>query len=534
VTDLEGDRPDLPILPYERRPAHVREWDPRTIEVAATIAAMVRRRRPGLVVEHIGSTAVPGLPGKGIVDLSLEVEAEQIPGVVQDLLGLGFGPQPGPDPWPPTRPMLVGAVQLDGDEFRLHVHVQPIGGDMPRDLAFRDALRRDPELTRQYADLKTQITGGSGVDALRYTHSKTTWILGVYKALGFRVPAIRPPATIGILGGGRLSRMIGLAARELGYRVAVLDRDPACPASDVADRLEIGRPDDLDAARRLAAGCAVITSALDAAPLDVIRALDDPRLAIRPGPYALRLSQDREAQLPFLEANGARLGSPPNDLVGVGQGSESGNTIGAAGAGAELSITVARGVDGVVHGYPVSRIRSAGGAIVEASTPAGIPPEAAASALLVATNLATGMGLVGLLSVRFSLPPDGAIVVDRLVPRPDESGLWTTDAAVTSLFEQGVRAICGLPLGSGDLTAPAAATVVLPVTGAQPDGDVRGVEVALEAPEVHVHLADARFSGRGWTAGHVTATGPTPEAALETARAAAARIRWAGAREADR
>ena len=106
VTDPAGDRPDLPILPYERRVAHVSAWDPRTVDVAATISSMVRRRRPDLAVEHIGSTAVPGLPGKGIVDLSVEVEPAEIPGIVEMLHGLGFQPQPGPDPWPASRPML--------------------------------------------------------------------------------------------------------------------------------------------------------------------------------------------------------------------------------------------------------------------------------------------------------------------------------------------------------------------------------------------------------------------------------------------
>ncbi|MEO8208623.1 MAG: GrpB family protein, partial [Chloroflexota bacterium] len=163
--------PDLPILTYERRVAHVSPWDPRTVEVADRIAAMVRAHRPDLVAEHIGSTAVRGLPGKGIVDLTVEVEPAQIPATVEMLYGMGFQPQPGPDPWPPTRPMLVGAVEMDGDEFRIHFHVQPTGGDTRRDTAFRDALRNDPELLRQYADLKTAITGGSVVDGLRYTHS---------------------------------------------------------------------------------------------------------------------------------------------------------------------------------------------------------------------------------------------------------------------------------------------------------------------------------------------------------------------------
>ncbi|HSO30301.1 MAG TPA: GrpB family protein, partial [Candidatus Sulfomarinibacteraceae bacterium] len=401
MTDSGGDRPDLPILPYERRVAHVRVWDPRAADVAATIAAMVRRRRPELAVEHIGSTAVPGLPGKGIVDLAIEAAPGEIPGIVEFLYGLGFGPQPGPDPWPPTRPMLVGAVLLDGEEFRIHLHVQPTGGDFRRDIAFRDALRADPELKRQYTELKTGITGGSTVDAFRYTHSKTTWILGVYKALGFRIPAILPPATIGILGGGQLGRMLGLAARELGYRVAVLDPDPHCPAAGIADRVEVGTYDDIGAARRLAAGCSVVTYELEHVSLDLVKALDDGSVAIRPGPYALKLTQDRLEERRFVERNGAAVApwrevrtaadlragiedlELPVRLKAAMGGYDGRSQVRVASAAdldaadalvarevaagrpmllerelafaAELSVIVARGVDGVSHGYPVVR-----------------------------------------------------------------------------------------------------------------------------------------------------------------------------------
>jgi len=188
-----------PIGPYERLSAEVHEWDPGTVEVAARVGELVRERRPDLEVEHIGSTAVPGLPGKGIVDLSIETTPEDIPGVVATLYDLGFGPQPGPDPWPPTRPMPVGSLELGGKLYRIHLHVQPKGGDYPRDIAFRDALRNDPELRREYEGLKRGITSGGAVEGLRYTHSKTRWILSVYRKLGFAPPPIAPPATWAVL-----------------------------------------------------------------------------------------------------------------------------------------------------------------------------------------------------------------------------------------------------------------------------------------------------------------------------------------------
>ncbi len=573
VTDPAGDRPDLPILPYERRVAHVSAWNPRTVEVAAAISSMVRRRRPDLAVEHIGSTAVPGLPGKGIVDLSTEVGPDEIPAIVEMLYGLGFQPQPGPDPWPASRPMLVGAVTFGGDEFRIHFHVQPSGGDFGRDIAFRDALRNDPELTRQYTELKTAITGGSAIDGFRYTHSKTTWILGIYKALGFRVPAILPPATIGILGGGQLGRMLALAARELGYRIAILDPDPHCPASAVADRLEGGPYNDIEAGRRLAAGCAVVTYELEHVSLDLVKALDDGTIPIRPGPYALKLTQDRLAERRFLESNGAavapwreirssddlragvtELGMPLRLKASIG-GYDGRSQLRIADAGdlpaaeamvaqelasgrpvllerelafeAELSVIVARGVDGVSCGFPVARNVHDRGILVESSAPAMIPAEVADSAISLATDLATGMGMVGLLTAELFLMPDGSLVVNELAPRVHNSGHWTMEAAATSQFEQHVRAICGLALGSTDLHAGGAATVNLLGTGPDREARILGVEAALELADVHVHVYDKRRVFERRKMGHVTAIADGPGAALAAAREAVGRIGWA-------
>jgi GrpB-like predicted nucleotidyltransferase (UPF0157 family) len=292
-----------PIGPYERLSAEVHEWDPRTVEVAARVGELVRAQRPDLTVEHIGSTAVPGLPGKGIVDLSIETTPDDIPKVVELLYGLGFGPQPGPDPWPATRPMPVGSLELDGTRYRIHLHVQPVGGDYPRDIAFRDALRSDTKLRSEYEALKRSITNAGPVEGLRYTHSKTRWILGVYRHLGFAPPPIAPPATIGILGGGQLGRMLALAARELGYRIAVLDPDEHAPATSIADSVEVGAYDDIDAARRLAAGCSVITYELEHVGQGMVAALDERRRPVRPGPYPLKLTADRLAERRFVEAN---------------------------------------------------------------------------------------------------------------------------------------------------------------------------------------------------------------------------------------
>src|SRR5262245_31055832 len=185
---------ERPIGPYERRPVSVQPWDPSVVEVAARVVAIIATSRPELHVEHIGSTAVPGLPGKGIVDLSTETSPADIPDGTDAMYELGFGPQQGPDPWPAERPMLVGSYSLDGREYRVHLHVQPVGGDYELDLAFRDALRDDPALSREYARVKQEIVDASDgpLDGVIYQDGKGGWILETFDRLGIRRP--RPSA----------------------------------------------------------------------------------------------------------------------------------------------------------------------------------------------------------------------------------------------------------------------------------------------------------------------------------------------------
>jgi 5-(carboxyamino)imidazole ribonucleotide synthase len=558
-----------PIGPYERLAAEVHEWDPKTVDVAARVAQLVHEHRPDLTVEHIGSTAVPGLPGKGIVDLSIEASPADIPAIVSMLYDLGFGPQPGPDPWPPTRPMPVGSTELDGTQYRIHLHVQPHGGDYPRDIAFRDALRNDPDLRRQYESLKRGITDSGPVEGLRYTHSKTAWILQVYRRLGFAPPPISPPSTIGILGGGQLGRMLALAGREMGYRIVVLDPDPNAPAASIADRLEIATYDDVDAAKRMAAECSVITYELEHVGQAVVSELDDRRRPIRPGPYPLKLTADRLAERKFVEANegavapwrevrspagvleaAAELGYPVRvKAVRGGYDGRSQSKLDATtGIGAldgrigwpallerelafeaELSVVVVRNVDGISRSFPLARNTHDNGILVESVVPAGVSDEIARAATNLAENLATSMGLVGTLTVELFLMPDGSLLVNELAPRVHNSGHWSIEGAVTSQFEQHLRAICGLPLGSVEMRSPAVAMVNLLGEGAPRPAHPTGIYAALELPDVHLHLYDKHTVFERRKMGHVTALGATQDEALSRARQAAACIAWAPA-----
>ena len=174
-----------PILPYCRVPIVVHEPNAAAPEVARRVAKLIVARRPGAVAEHIGSSAVPGLAGKGTVDLLLPTPAEDIPEVTDDLLALGFQRQAVPTAFPSTRPMLQGVIRHGDTSFRVHVHVVP--DDSPEVAAlrgFRDALLADPDLRRRYEQLKRTIVGAGTVDSVAFSKAKHAWIIATLERLG--------------------------------------------------------------------------------------------------------------------------------------------------------------------------------------------------------------------------------------------------------------------------------------------------------------------------------------------------------------
>jgi GrpB-like predicted nucleotidyltransferase (UPF0157 family) len=173
-----------PIGCYLRVPVEVHEADPDAPEVARRLIALIATRWPGAPAEHIGSSAVPRLAGKGTIDLLLAAEPPQIPAITQALLELGFQPQV-PAAFPATRPMLWGAFRHRATEYRVHVHVVPAGSpEVAAMRGFRDALRADPCLRRRYTALKRAIVEGGPVDPVTFTKAKHDWIVTALTQLG--------------------------------------------------------------------------------------------------------------------------------------------------------------------------------------------------------------------------------------------------------------------------------------------------------------------------------------------------------------
>jgi GrpB-like predicted nucleotidyltransferase (UPF0157 family) len=174
-----------PILPYCRVPIVVRDANAAAPEVARRVVELIAKQRPGAVAEHVGSSAVPGLAGKGTVDLLLPTPAEEIPAVTEDLLDLGFQRQAVATAFPPTRPMLQGIIRHGDTSFRVHIHVVP--ADSPEVAAlrgFRDALLADPGLRKEYEQLKRSIVDSGTVDSVAFSKAKHAWIVAALERLG--------------------------------------------------------------------------------------------------------------------------------------------------------------------------------------------------------------------------------------------------------------------------------------------------------------------------------------------------------------
>ncbi|HEX5877993.1 MAG TPA: GrpB family protein [Actinomycetota bacterium] len=182
--DMQPDeRP--PILPYCRVPIMVRESNAAAPAVARQVADLIAAKRPGAVAEHVGSSAVPGLAGKGTVDLLLPTPPEEIPAVTDDLLELGFQRQQVATAFPPTRPMLQGVIRHGDTSFRVHVHVVPASSPEVTALrGFRDALLADPGLRAEYEELKRSIVGAGTVDSVAFSKAKHAWIVAALERLG--------------------------------------------------------------------------------------------------------------------------------------------------------------------------------------------------------------------------------------------------------------------------------------------------------------------------------------------------------------
>lgn len=315
-------------------------------------------------------------------------------------------------------------------------------------------------------------------------------------------PVIGPGATIGILGGGQLGRMMALAGSNLGYRFVALDPTPDAPCGQVAEQI-VARYDDQTAARGLAQRSDVITYEFENVDAKVAALLEETSL-VPQGSRLLYTTQHRLREKRAIEAAGAKVA--PYEAIGSEQELRSAAdrlglpavlktaTGGYDGKGQwvlrseadiapayaelsragtelvleqfipfvkELSVIAARSPRGEVSTFPVAENIHRENILHISIVPARIEDEVKRRAEELAARIAEGMEAAGLLAVEMFLTAEGELFVNELAPRPHNSGHYTMEACTTSQFEQHVRAICSLPLGRTELLTPVVMVNVL-------------------------------------------------------------------------
>lgn len=303
-----------------------------------------------------------------------------------------------------------------------------------------------------------------------------------------------PNSTIGVFGSGQLGRMFAIEARKMGYRVHTFSPDSDTPTGQVADIETSAAYEDLDAVRKFARSVNVVTFEFENVPSATVDAAAE-FVDVHPKGKILHTTQNRLREKIFLSANGfpitpfrhiklvddlyratSELGFPSVlktagfGYDGKGQTKLKGrNDIDASFAAMngrdavleafvdfekEVSVVCARGRDGGFAHYGVIENEHANHILDISFAPAIVSETVFNEAVEIARNIAEAMDYVGTLCIEFFLTKDEKLLVNELAPRPHNSGHLTFDACITSQFEQQVRAVCGLPLGSTGFTAP--------------------------------------------------------------------------------
>ncbi|WP_141336446.1 5-(carboxyamino)imidazole ribonucleotide synthase [Paenibacillus sp. tmac-D7] len=369
---------------------------------------------------------------------------------------------------------------------------------------------------------------------------------------------LAPGATIGVLGGGQLGRMLALAGRAMGYRFATLDPTPDAPCGQVADKQIVAGYDDIEAARKLAELSDVITYEFENVDASVTELLMNESY-VPQGSRLLYTTQHRLREKRAIEAAGVKV-APYAEIGSVEQLREAVGRFGTPcvlktatggydGKGQwvirsaeeieeayatlsraktelvleqfirfakEISVIAARSPRGEVRAFPAAENEHVNNILHVSIVPARVPADVLERAERMAVQIAEGLDVIGLIAVEMFLTEDGELFVNELAPRPHNSGHYTMEACRTSQFEQHVRAICNLPLGDPALMQPVVMANVLgehvePLLAwiAKPESEreVAGVTAKL-------HLYGKQEAKQGRKMGHVNLLTASPEAAF--------------------
>ncbi|MEO0818471.1 MAG: 5-(carboxyamino)imidazole ribonucleotide synthase [Pseudomonadota bacterium] len=303
-------------------------------------------------------------------------------------------------------------------------------------------------------------------------------------------------ATIGILGGGQLGRMLSSAAAKFGLKTIIFAPGDDLPAAQVANRHINANYTDTEALEAFANACNVVTLEWENVPVSAVETIEAAGVAVRPGAKALSVAQDRVAEKTFLEACGiacapwravdtlddlqsaftaigpdcilktrrdgydgkgqVRLNAE-SDLASAWTELQEAPAIleGFVPFDLEVSVIIARANGGEIAPYPIPENQHSGGILRRSRVPAAIPEETAEQAISMAKSLADQLDYVGVLALELFVCGDGRVLANEFAPRVHNSGHWTPEACLAGQFENHIRAVAGWPLGPIDLLYPA-------------------------------------------------------------------------------
>lgn len=373
--------------------------------------------------------------------------------------------------------------------------------------------------------------------------------------------AILPNSTIGVFGSGQLGRMFAIEARKLGYRVHTFSPESDTPTGQVADIETTASYKDLDAVRTFARSVDVITFEFENVPSETVAAAAE-STPVNPKGEILHTTQNRLREKIFLSTNGFPV-TPYRRIKVIDDLFRAANEIGmpavlkTAGFGydgkgqakimephdidsayaamngqdailegfvdfeKEVSVVCARDQKGNFVHYGVIENEHASHILDLSLAPAGIADSVQIEAVEIARSIAQTMDYVGTLCIEFFLTKDGKLLVNELAPRPHNSGHLTFDACVTSQFEQQVRAVCGLPLGSTEFYGSAAMANLLGDLWQNGEPDWAA---ALSDAAIKLHLYGKAEAKPGRKMGHLTAMAATAQEAARLVREARSRL----------
>ena len=370
-----------------------------------------------------------------------------------------------------------------------------------------------------------------------------------------RKSILNPGSTIGIIGGGQLGRMLAIAARQMDYRTVVLDPDPNCPTSQVADGQVTAAYASRDASMQLARSTDVVTYEFENVDADSVSAAAELK-PVHPSPDVLRTAQHRLHEknallkagipvAPFRNVESLNDLKSASDALGYPMVLKTA-TQGYDGKGQviitraedieqsyeklnkrrteliveqfipfkmEISTICARTVDGKTATFPPSENIHSNHILDVSIVPARIDESVIENARSLAADIALQLDVVGLISVEMFVTKENEILVNELAPRPHNSGHYTMDGCDTSQFEQLVRVLAGMPIAEPKLHSPTVMVNLLGEVWEDTDGNPDW-ERALELPGVSLHLYGKSEARKGRKMGHINVVADTVEDAL--------------------